>query len=82
MTIIRPIPPTPKKTSELRSPKSVKAIRRFHAAYDKDPTVEKVKKLFSTMLHLSAQVAVLRHENQGLFKAIELQKKKFVRVLV
>jgi hypothetical protein len=76
MTITCSTLPAPEKTSELRSPKSAKAIRRFHAAYDKDPTVEKVKKLFSTTLHLSAQIAVLQHENQGLFKAIELQKKK------
>jgi hypothetical protein len=75
-TIARLVSSTPKKTSELRSPKSAKAIHRFYAMYDKDPTVDKVKKLFSTTLHLSAQVAILRHENRSLYNAIELQKKK------
>src|SRR6266536_2884336 len=74
--ISRPTPSTPEKASDLRSPKSAKAIRRFYAAYDKSPTVDKVKKLFSTTLHLTAQVSVLQHENRGLYKAIELQKKK------
>ena len=40
------------------------------------PTEDKVKKLFAATLHLSAQVACLQHQNQGLFKAIDLQKKK------
>ena len=53
-TITRPTPPTTENSSELRSPKSTKSIRRFYATYDKEPTVEKVKKLFSTMLYLSA----------------------------
>ena len=44
--------------------------------YDKEPTTDKVKKLFATTLHLSAQVSVLQHENRGLYKSIELQKKK------
>ena len=53
-TITRPTPPTPERSSELRSPKSAKAIRRFYALYDKNPTADKVKKLFSTTLYLSA----------------------------
>ncbi len=44
--------------------------------YEKEPTEDKVKKLFATTLHLSAQVACLEHQNRGLFKAIDLQKKK------
>jgi len=32
--------------------------------------------LFVTTLRLAAQVSVLEHEKRGLFKAIELQKKK------
>jgi hypothetical protein len=74
--ITRPTPPTPEKSSELRSPKSAKAIRRFHATYDKNPTKDMVKKLFSTTLHLSAQVSILTHENRGLYRAIDLRKKK------
>lgn len=75
-TITRPTIISPQKTAGLRTPKTAKAIRRFHAAYDKDPTVDKVKTLFSTTLHLSARVAVLEHENRGLYNAIDLQKKK------
>jgi hypothetical protein len=60
----------------LKTPKSSKAIRRFQAAYDKSPTAEKVKTLFTTTLHLSAQVSCLQAENRGLEKAIALQKKK------
>ncbi len=75
-TITRPTITSPEKQDSLRSPKSAKAIRRFYAAYDREPTVDKVKKLFATTLHLSAQVAVLQHENRGLYKSIELQKKK------
>jgi hypothetical protein len=74
--ITRPTTSTPQKTSGLKTPKTSKAIRRFQAAYEKEPTVDKVKTLFSTTLHLSARLAVLEHENKGLFKAIDLQKKK------
>ena len=74
--ITRPKPALPEKTTGLRTPKSAKAIRRFHQAYDKEPTVDKVKMLFSTTLHLAARVSVLEHENRGLYNAIELQKKK------
>lgn len=75
-TITRPTITTLQKTASLRTPKTAKAIRRFHIAYDKDPTVDKIKTLFSTTLHLSARVAVLEHENRGLYNAINLQKKK------
>jgi hypothetical protein len=75
-TISRPTLSSPEKTRGLRTPKTSKAIRRFQLAYDKEPTEDKVKTLFATTLHLSAQVACLKHQNQGLFKAIELQKKK------
>src|SRR5271170_6922061 len=74
--ITRPTLASPQKTDGLRSPKSAKAIRRFQVAYEKEPTVDKVKKVFSTALHLSARVAVLEHENKGLYNAIDLQKKK------
>ena len=75
-TITCPTITTLQKTASLRTPKTAKAIRRFHIAYDKDPTVDKIKTLFSTTLHLSARVAVLEHENRGLYNAINLQKKK------
>jgi hypothetical protein len=75
-TITRPVIASPEKSAGLRTPKSAKAIRRFYVEYDKEPTVDKVKKLFATTLHLSAQVSVLQHENKGLYKAIDLQKKK------
>jgi hypothetical protein len=75
-TITRPTLSSTKKTQELRTPKSSKAIRRFQATYDQEPTKDKVKRLFATTLHLSAQVACLEHQNRGLFKAIDLQKKK------
>jgi len=75
-TITRPRPSSPDKTQELRSPRTSKAIRRFQVAYNRDPTEDKVKKLFATTLHLSTQVACLQHQNEGLFKAIDLQKKK------
>jgi hypothetical protein len=57
-------------------PKSVKAIRRFYAAYDKEPTVNKVKTIFATILHLAIRVLVLEYENRGLYNIINLQKKK------
>ena len=75
-TITRPVVKSPEKSAGLRTPKSTKSIRRFYAIYDKEPTIDKVKKLFATTLHLSAQVSVLQHENRGLYKSIELQKKK------
>ncbi len=58
-TITRPVVESPEKSAGLRTPKSAKAIRRFYATYDKELTVDKVKKLFATTLHLSAQVSVL-----------------------
>jgi hypothetical protein len=75
-TITRPTLKSPEKKEGLRTPKTTKAIRRFHLAYDQNPTEDKVKKLFSTTLHLSTQVAILEHENRGLYNAIDLQKKK------
>jgi hypothetical protein len=60
----------------LKAPRSSKSIRRFHTSYERSPTADKVKTLFSTTLQLSAQVSVLQHQNRGLQKAIELQKKK------
>ena len=74
--ITRPKLASPQKIDGLRSPKSAKAIRRFQAVYEKEPTIDKVKKIFSTTLHLSALVAVLEHENRGLYSALNLQKKK------
>ena len=59
-SITRPIIASPEKAlGALRAPRSAKAIRRFYAVYDKSPTVDKVKTLFATTLHLSAQVSVL-----------------------
>ena len=58
-TITRLVVESPEKSAGLRTPKSTKVIRRFYATYDKEPTVNKVKKLFVTTLHLSAQVSVL-----------------------
>jgi hypothetical protein len=74
--ITRPTLTSPQKTDRLRSPRSAKAIRRFQAAYEQEPTIDKVKRLFATTLHLSARVSVLEHENKGLYNAINLQKKK------
>ncbi|PMD31228.1 DDE-domain-containing protein [Hyaloscypha variabilis F] len=74
--ITRPTLAPEVQDQELRTPKDSKAIRRFQLAYDREPTADKVKKLFATTLHLSAQVSCLQHQNEGLFKAIELQKKK------
>ncbi|PMD31317.1 hypothetical protein L207DRAFT_519567 [Hyaloscypha variabilis F] len=42
-------------TRGMRTPKSLKAIRHFQVWYDEEPTDDKVKKLFATALHLSAQ---------------------------
>ncbi len=53
-TITRPVVESPEKSAGLWTPKSAKAIRRFYATYDKEPTVDKVKNLFATTLHLSA----------------------------
>src|SRR5438045_9281364 len=35
-----------------------------------------VKTLFTTTLQLAAQVSVLQHQNKGLLKSIDMQKKK------
>jgi hypothetical protein len=75
-TITRPTIVLLEKQAGLWSLKSTKAIRRFYVTYDQELTVHKVKKLFATTLHLSAQVAYLQYENRGLYKSIELQKKK------
>jgi hypothetical protein len=45
-------------------------------AYEKALSTDKVKTFFSTTLQLSAQVAVLKYQNDLLVKAIEIQKKK------
>jgi hypothetical protein len=60
----------------MRTPKSAKAICQFYVWYDLELTEDKVRKLFATTLHLSAQVSCLEHKKKGLLKAIEIQKKK------
>ncbi len=40
--------------------------------YNKEPIINKVKTLFFITLHLSARVAILKYENKGLIKAIDL----------
>jgi hypothetical protein len=60
----------------LKAPRSAKSIRHFQRAYEQDPTEDKVKILFTTTLQLSAKVLVLEHQNKGLNKAIDMQKKK------
>jgi hypothetical protein len=60
----------------LKAPRSAKSIRHFQRAYKQDPTEDKVKILFTTTLQLSAKVLVLEHQNKGLNKAIDMQKKK------
>jgi hypothetical protein len=75
--IQRPIIVSPvQEPGELKVPRSAKSLRRFKAAYERNPTADKVKTLFSTTLQLSAQLAVLKHQNNGLIEAIDLQKKK------
>ncbi|PMD46398.1 DDE-domain-containing protein [Hyaloscypha variabilis F] len=74
--ITRPKHKSPQKQGGMRTPKSSKAIRHFQVWYDEEPTDDKVKKLFATALHLSAQVSCLEHQNQGLLKAIDIQKRK------
>ena len=46
--ITHPTLTSPQKTNGLRSPKSAKAIRHFQIVYEKEPTIDKVKKVFST----------------------------------
>jgi hypothetical protein len=75
-TITRPTLASPEKASGLRPPRSAKAIHRFYQIYNKEPTIDKVKTIFSTTLHLAVRVSILEYENRGLYKAIELQKKK------
>jgi hypothetical protein len=61
-----------KTLSALKTPKSSKAIRRFQVAYNKSPTADKVKTLFTTILYLFAQVSCLQAKNRRLEKAIVL----------
>ena len=56
----------------LKAPRSSKSIRRFQMAYEKALSSDKVKTLFSTTFQLSVQVAVLKHQNNGLLIAIDL----------
>jgi hypothetical protein len=60
----------------LKIPRTAKSIRHYHALYERELTEEKVQTLFATTLELSAKVAVLQHQNRGLLRAIDLQKKK------
>jgi hypothetical protein len=75
--IARPVISSPQKPPGiLKALRSAKSIRHFRISYEKEPTEEKVKTLFTTTIELSAQVAVLQHQNKGLLKAIDMQKKK------
>jgi hypothetical protein len=75
-TIARTTGSSLNKASGIKPPKPAKSIRLFRIDYEKDPSEDKVKILFNTTLQLSAQVAILTHENEGLCRAIDLQKKK------
>ena len=65
-----------KAIDALKTLKTAKTICCLHIAYNRSSTVEKVKTLFTIILHLFTQVSVFQHKNCGLYKAIELQKKK------
>jgi hypothetical protein len=75
--VTRPtILPPQKAPGILKAPRSAKSIRHYRISYEREPTEGKVQTLFTATLELSAQVAVLQHQNRGLLRAIDLQKKK------
>ena len=71
---------SPQKPGAVKIPKTARAIRRFHAVYNKSLTVDKVKTLFSTTLHLSAQVTVLRRETGVYIMQLSIKRRKVDRV--
>lgn len=71
--------PPPKadfSSTQLKTPKSSKAIRHFQNAYLRSPTSLKRKKLFTTNKHLAAENEILRHTNKELIYALDMQKRK------
>ena len=52
--IARPVISSPQKPpSILKAPRSAKSVRHFRISYEKEPTEEKVKTLFTTTIKLS-----------------------------
>ena len=74
--IVKPFPPSPEtdrfRIKTLRPPKSSKSIRYFQLNWMRDPTTQKVNILFNTAKELAAEVAILKHCNNGLRNAIVL----------
>ena len=75
--IAHPVITSPEKPAGiLKAPWSAKSIHQFKATYEKAPSDDMVKTLFTTTIQLAAQVSVLQHQNKGLLKSIDMQKKK------
>jgi len=59
----------------LKTPWTVKSIRHFQASYRKNPTAEKLAKLFKANEELSAQVSLDQYTKEGLIESLKLEKK-------
>jgi hypothetical protein len=79
--ITRPITPPeaieapPTSSPILKTSRSVKSICRFQADYCKNPTKEKLEKLFKANEELAAQAALDKHTKDGLVKSLKHEKK-------
>jgi hypothetical protein len=71
-----PKAPPPVDLRALQTPVSCKAIRRIQRAYKKEPTKEALACIFHANVRLAAQHSVDSHVIQGLFQALQLEKKK------
>ena len=67
---------SPRLAHEILPPKSAKSLRQFHLEWKRNPDTHQVEILFKTTQSLVAEVSILNHVNQGLRKAIQLQKQK------
>jgi len=83
--ITRPITPpqaledAPALPQALRTPRSPKSIRHFQVDYRKNPTTEKLEKLFKANEELAAQAALDKHTKEGLLESLKLEKKSKYR---
>jgi hypothetical protein len=65
---------TPSKTP--KTPLDLRALRQAYYAMNRSPTTRKLDRIFKSARVLSAQVSILKKENEGLVEALALERDK------
>ena len=76
-TIKQPVtPPSLKPSKEVKTPTTVKGLRKFQRLYVEDSCTVKLKKLMRANEILLAKASLAEHRARGLLQALQIEKKK------